>query len=68
MFNGAIHKALIKDTRLNRIKNQFFEVETIVNGRKIKLMYDFTEQKAKELIDPQLLFAIVNEDVHRVEF
>ena len=68
MFNGTVHKAMIKDTQLNKVKSYFWEVHTVVHGRTIKLMYDFSEEKKKELIDPKLLLAIVNDDVHKIEF
>ena len=53
---------------MNKVKNYFWEVHTIAHGRTIKLMYDFSEEKKKELIDQKLLLAVVNDDVHKIEF
>ena len=69
MFNGKIHQLLVKDTKLVSIqKSYYWDVESQVEGNKIKMMFDFNPAKPKELIDKQLCLAIVNPDVHRVNF
>ena len=68
MYSGAAHTAYIKDTVLMRINSSKWDVETLVFGKKFRLIFDFTEKNRKELIDPELLLAVVNEDVHKIDF
>ena len=68
MFSGKIHHVLVKDTKLRKIKNFMWDVETEVNGRPLKMVFDFNPANPKELVDKELCLAIVNPAVHKVTF